>query len=194
MASGTRSLDPSLVNIRQRELQTLVYKPLQADPWTIASLIFILLVFIGVTFSCTLAFFSTQRSLPIAWATLVAFSATILALLSLLGTLRWWHYARPLLPKFPVNQNEYCSNAHDVDLRDALENNAADTPAKIRFIITWISYQIVRVADMIFGHGMPPHLISYPPSTSLASARKAGVTPILLHPARRRTTGKIKMS
>ncbi|KAK1987767.1 hypothetical protein LZ30DRAFT_579411 [Colletotrichum cereale] len=157
--SGTRPLDPPPVTMQQRELQTWVYKPLRAGPWTIAILIFTLIVFLGVTFSCTLAFFSTQRSLPVPWATLVAFANTLLALLGLLGTLRWWHNARPRLPKLPIHENGFCAGVSDVDLRGTLGDSAADTPAKIGFIVTWISYQIVRVADLIFGYRMPPHLI-----------------------------------
>ncbi|KAK1580010.1 uncharacterized protein LY79DRAFT_592446 [Colletotrichum navitas] len=172
--SGTRSLAPPLVTMRQRDIHAWVYKPLRTTRWTITAFIFILLVFIGVPFGCTLAFLSTQRSLPVAWAILVAFSATLLALLSLLWTLRWWHQTRPLLPKFPINQNGCCSDVPDSDLPGALESNAADTPAKNRFFTTWISYQIVRVADMVFGHGVPPHLISCTPFDELAVDQQSG--------------------
>ncbi|EFQ32855.1 uncharacterized protein GLRG_07999 [Colletotrichum graminicola M1.001] len=174
MESGTRSLTPPPVTTRQRDMQAWVYKPLRANPWTITIFISILLVFICVPFGCTLAFLSTQRSLPFAWATLVAFSATVLALLSLLGTLRWWHQARPHLPKLPINQNGCCSDVSDFALRGALGSNAADTPAKNRFIITCISYQIVRVADMIFGHRVPPHLIACAPFDELAVDQQNG--------------------
>ncbi|KAK2000810.1 hypothetical protein LX36DRAFT_698666 [Colletotrichum falcatum] len=174
MESGNRPPDPSLVTMHQQELQTWVYKPLRDDAWTATILIFVLLAFLGVTFTCTLAFLSAQQSLPIAWAVLAALGAAVLALLSLLGTLRWWHHARPHLPQPPVNQNGSCSDVSDVNLREALKTNAADTPAKIRFVVTWTSYQIVRVADMIFGRRVPPHPIPYTPLGEPGAGQRSG--------------------
>ncbi|GJC86176.1 hypothetical protein ColLi_09014 [Colletotrichum liriopes] len=158
MESTSRPLEPSVVLTQRRGQHISVYNSPRINVRAAITFIFILFIIMGATFSCTILVFSTRRGLTVPWATLMAFGTTLLALLGLLGILRWWHYARPRLPRLPINCYGCRLDVSDVDLRDFPENSAINTATTVGFTAAWISDQIARVADMIFGHRMPSHL------------------------------------
>ncbi|CCF41759.1 hypothetical protein CH063_11941 [Colletotrichum higginsianum] len=160
MAPTGRFIQDSCKYAEQRGHQVQLYNSLSTNLRAAVTFVFIVLTFLSVVFGCTILVFSTNHHLTISWATFIAFCATTLALLVLFGTLPWWHYARPHLPKMTINCYGCRTNVLGTDPQDLFGigssgSSPIDTSARTGLIIAWVSLQIVSVADMIFGHKMP---------------------------------------
>ncbi|WQF76688.1 hypothetical protein CDEST_01702 [Colletotrichum destructivum] len=160
MAPTGRFIQDSCKYAEQRGHQVQLYNSLSTNLRAAVTFVFILLTFLSVVFGCTTLVFSTNHHLTIPWATFIAFGATMLALLVLFGALRWWHYARPRLPKMSINCYGCRTNILSTEPQDFLgigsgDGSPIDTSTRTGLVIAWVSLQIVSVADMIFGHKMP---------------------------------------
>ncbi|TQN69488.1 hypothetical protein CSHISOI_05996 [Colletotrichum shisoi] len=163
MSPTGRSIQDSCKYAEQRGHQVQLCNSLSANLRAAVTFVLILLTFLSVVFGCTILVFSTNHHLTIPWATFIAFGAATLALLVLFNTLRWWHYARPRLPKMPINCYGCRTDVLSSEPQDFLgigsgDGTPIDTSTRTGLVVAWVSLQIVSVADVIFGHKMPTRL------------------------------------
>ncbi|KAF9875343.1 hypothetical protein CkaCkLH20_07163 [Colletotrichum karsti] len=126
-----------------------------------AIFLFLLSTSLGVTFGSIVGVSSFEHHHRIPMALFIAISTSLAILLSLIALLRWWYYSGE---RFPPKYELYIHNYPIGMVRGSTEwrkfmlgyDSSMSFNRKIGIWITWLVYHLVRVADKIFGHGLPP--------------------------------------